>query len=91
MDVLRAEIAPPSSTPIPTSVSIVLSERTKHVFNGGAAEADRLQHAEIGLAHLLLGVLREPGSLAVMLLDRHGVRASAIRDQLPILLRDELG
>jgi hypothetical protein len=81
----RHEVAAPSPAPIPTSVPIPLGERTKRVFQGGAAEADRLRHPEIGLVHLLLGVLREPHSIATGFLEKHGLRAPAIRDAIATL------
>src|SRR5688572_23821183 len=62
LDSARTEVAARAQAPIPTSVPIPLGERTKRVFQGGAAEADRLHHTEIALVHLLLGVLREPNS-----------------------------
>ena len=81
----RDEVAARSRAPIPTSVPIPLGERTKRVFLGGAAEADRLHHTEIGLVHLLLGVLREPNSIATGFLERHGLRAPAIRAAIATL------
>ena len=79
----RDEVAAQSRAPIPTSVPIPLGERTKRVFQGGAAEADRLRHTEIGLVHLLLGVLREPDSIATGFLERRGLRAPAIAPPSP--------
>ena len=88
LDKARHEVAARSHAPIPTSVQIPLGERTKRVFQGGAAEADRLHHTEIGLVHLLLGVLREPNSIATGFLEKHGLRAPAIRDAI-VTLREE--
>jgi len=85
----RTEVATRSSAPIPTSVQIPLGERTKRVFQGGAAEADRLHHAEIGLVHLVLGVLRERHSIATGFLEKHGVRAVAIRDAIATLREEQ--
>jgi len=55
------------------------------VFQAGAAEADRLHHSEIALVHLLLGVLRERHSIATGFLEKHGLRAPAIRDAIATL------
>ena len=90
LDSARHEVAARSRAPIPTSVRIPLGERTKRAFQGGAAEADRLHHTEIGLVHLLLGVLREPNSIATGFLEKHGLRAPAIRDAI-VTLREEQG
>ena len=88
LDVARHEVSVRSPTPIPTSVLIPNGERTTHVLHGSAAEADRLHHAEIGLVHLLLGVMRETHSTATGFLEKHGLRAPAIRDAIATL-RDE--
>jgi len=85
----RTEIAAPSPTPIPTSVLIPLGERTKRVLQSGAAEADRLHHPEISLVHLLLGVLREPHSIATRFLAKHGLRAPAIREAIATLRKEQ--
>lgn len=85
----RHEVSARSPTPIPTSVLIPNGERTKRVFRGAAAEADQLHHAQIGLVHLLLGVLREPQSIAAGFLERHGVRATAVRDAIATLQEEQ--
>jgi hypothetical protein len=89
LDAARHEVCARSPTPIPTSVLIPNGERTKRVFRGAAAEADRLHHAQIGLVHLLLGVLREPQSIAAGFLERHGVRARAVRDAIATLQEEQ--
>jgi hypothetical protein len=89
LDIVRSEVAAPSHRPIPTSVPIPLGERTRRVFHSGAAEADRLHHAEIALVHLLLGVLREPRSIATGFLEKHGLQAPAIREAIATLRREQ--
>lgn len=89
LDSARNVVAARSPVPIPTSVPIPLGERTKRVFQGSAAEADRLHHTEIGLVHLLLGVLREPHSIATGFLEKHGLRAPAIRDAIAALRKEQ--
>jgi ATP-dependent Clp protease ATP-binding subunit ClpA len=88
LHVSRHEVSVPSPTPIPTSVLIPNGEPTTRVFQGSAAEADRLHHTEIGLVHLLLGVMREKHSTAAGFLEKHGLWATAIRDAIATL-RDE--
>ena len=85
LDGARDEVAARSRAPIPTSVPIPLGDRTKRVFQAGAAEADRLHHSEIALVHLLLGMLRERHSIATGFLEKHGLRAPAIRDAIATL------
>jgi hypothetical protein len=88
VDVARGEVAGPSQAPIPTSVQIPLGERTKRVVQAGATEANRLHHTKIGLVHLLLGVLEEKGSTATGFLEKHGLRALAIREAIATLRED---
>lgn len=66
------------------------SARAQRVFRAAVEEADALAHRDIGLAHLLLGVLREPDPLAAALLDRAGMHLQAVRDRIAQLL-DEGG
>ncbi len=54
-----------------------------------AEEADRLSHRHIGTEHLLLGLLREEMSFAARILNEHGVRLSAIREELARTLEGE--
>jgi Clp amino terminal domain, pathogenicity island component len=74
-------------TPSPTRTST--GERTQRVFRTAAEEADALQHQDIGLAHILLGVLHEPQSAAATLLDRRDVRRQSVRDDIAELLDEE--
>jgi hypothetical protein len=41
------------------------------------------------LLHLLLGVLREPQSIAAGFLEKHGVRAPAVRDAIATLREEQ--
>jgi hypothetical protein len=84
----RAELASASAEPLPASVQIPVSDRATAVFRAAAAEADGLQHQEIGTAHLLLGVCRAPGSAASAVLTRRGLQLESVRRQFDAL-RDE--
>ena len=89
LDAARHEVAVRSPAPIPTSVLIPNGERTTRVFQGAAAEADRRHHTEMALVHLLLGVLREPHSIATGFLEKHGLRAPAIRGAIATLREEQ--
>jgi quercetin dioxygenase-like cupin family protein len=67
---------------VPTSVEIPFSPETKRVLQFGAEEADRLQSTSIGSEHLLLGLLREEGSLAASILADRGVRLANARERI---------
>jgi hypothetical protein len=79
----------PVNDPIPLTVRMSTSERALQIFRAAAEEADALTHHDIGLAHILLGVLREPGSRATMLLDWTGIRLQSVRDGIAVLLNEE--
>jgi ATP-dependent Clp protease ATP-binding subunit ClpC len=65
------------------------SERAQGVFRAAVEEADALKHHNIGLAHILLGVLRDSDSVATTLLDRMGIRVQSVRDRISLLLNEE--
>jgi hypothetical protein len=84
---------PPQGTPSSSGRiaygRMTTGDRARQVFRAAAAEADRFQHQDIGLAHLLLGVLHEPDSAAKTLLDGMGIRLESVRDRMSQLLHEE--
>jgi ATP-dependent Clp protease ATP-binding subunit ClpC len=73
---------------IPTSVEVPFSAQTKRALVAAMGEADRLLHSDIGVEHLLLGLLHEPESMAGDLLIARGVQLGATRDQIVRLLNE---
>jgi ATP-dependent Clp protease ATP-binding subunit ClpC len=73
---------------VSTSVDLPVSEEAKRVMVHAGEEAERLSHRHIGTEHLLLGLLREEGSFAAQILNEHGVRLSAIREELARTLQE---
>src|SRR5215204_1887282 len=67
---------------IPTSLEIPLSAESKDVLRYGAKEAESLSNGEIKPEHLLLGLLREGGSLGAKILRENGVEYAAVREEL---------
>ena len=67
---------------IPTSLEVPLSAESKNVLWYGGEEADALSHGDIKPEHLLLGLLREEGSLGANILRENGVEYSAVRREL---------
>src|SRR5438874_2484983 len=65
---------------ISVSVDLPLSRECKRALVYGAEEATRLKHKHIHTDHLLLGLLREEGSLAARILRECGIERSAIVD-----------
>jgi uncharacterized protein (TIGR03435 family) len=64
------------------------SDETRRVLELTAEEADRLLHNYIGTEHLLLGILREPQSIAASILAEHGLRVDTVRDDIVMLLSE---
>ena len=79
--VLRQKIA--------TSAEIPFGAEMKRVLQFAAEEADRLGHSEIGPEHLLLGLLREEGSVAASLLTTLGLRLDEVRQTTVRLLAEQ--
>ena len=63
------------------SVDLPLSHAAKRVLAYGAEEAERLDQQEIHPYHLLLGLLRESGTLAEQVLRKHGITVEQLRAQ----------
>jgi hypothetical protein len=66
---------------ISTSVDLPLSAPTKRALGLGAEEAGLLRHQEIDSDHLLLGLLRLTPSVAVELLQPHGIGYESVKAQ----------
>jgi ATP-dependent Clp protease ATP-binding subunit ClpA len=61
---------------------ITMSPRTKRVIEFAIDEARTLGQAHVGTEHLLLGVLRDTGSIAAGVLEAAGLRPDAIRERV---------
>jgi ATP-dependent Clp protease ATP-binding subunit ClpC len=79
MEGLRKEIEQGSvfHEKTPTSQEIPFTPAAKRALEAAATEADRLLHNYIGTEHLLLGILREEGSVAASILMKKGMRLNA--------------
>jgi ATP-dependent Clp protease ATP-binding subunit ClpC len=67
---------------VSTSVDMPLSNDAKEVLGDATEEAEHLSHRHIGTEHLLLGLLRIETCFAAQILNEHGVRLSAVREEL---------
>ncbi|HEU4694220.1 MAG TPA: Clp protease N-terminal domain-containing protein [Vicinamibacterales bacterium] len=81
----RSEDAPP----VPVSVEIPFSPDVKRMLEYAAEEADRLAHPHIGTEHLLLGLMRQEGSVAAAALGRYGLRLHTLREQVRALASEQ--
>jgi ATP-dependent Clp protease ATP-binding subunit ClpC len=74
-----------------TSVDLPLSDPAKRVLGYAMEESDQLGHPHIGTEHLLLGLLREEGTLACKLLDQFGLKLDAARKKAATLDKERSG
>lgn len=89
-DQAREAMTPgPVGEQLPWSVTIPFGDPTRQIFRAAVEEADALEHESIGLAHILLGVLRGGESAAARLLARRGMAAPALRADIEQLLDEE--
>ncbi len=74
---------------VSTSVDIPLSDESKRVLSFASEEAERMLHNYIGTEHILLGLMREEGSVAATLLLEKGMRLGATREEILQLLNEK--
>ena len=67
---------------ISVSIDLPLSNECRRILAYSSEEAERLAHSHIGTEHLLLGILREEGSLAAQVLKDAGAHLQSIREAL---------
>ncbi len=66
----------------PSGGEIGLTPRAKRVIELAIDEARHLGHSYIGTEHLLLGLLREGGGVAVSILDSFGINVEQVRAEV---------
>jgi len=67
---------------LPTTIDMPLSDECKRILAYASEEAECLSHIHIGPQHLLLGILRESGSVAAQVLNGHGFSLPAVREDV---------
>ena len=65
-----------------TCIDMPLSNECKRILASACAEADMLNHRQVGVEHLLLGILQEQESAASQVLYSAGLNFPALRLQL---------
>jgi uncharacterized protein YbbC (DUF1343 family) len=83
-ETLRAEIQArvKALEKIHTAVELPLAAETKRVLAYTHEESQALGHKHIGTEHILLGLLREPSTLAARILSVHGIELEKVRESL---------
>src|SRR5215471_8963252 len=67
---------------VSTSIDLPLAPACKRILAYSAEEVERLRHHHIGVEHLLLGILREEGTVAAQVLDARGLKLASAREEL---------
>jgi hypothetical protein len=81
MDRARARVAGEAArTPLAPNVMIPFGGSTRRVIDAAIDEADALHHERIGVAHLVLGILRDDESDVTTVLHAAGMRLDTVRD-----------
>ncbi|HEY2012163.1 MAG TPA: Clp protease N-terminal domain-containing protein, partial [Bryobacteraceae bacterium] len=83
LESIRSQIAkrhPPGKS-ISTTVDLPLSKEAQRVLAHASKEAQKLKHNEIGIEHLLLGILLEQKSFAAGLLRGIGATPETLREE----------
>jgi enamine deaminase RidA (YjgF/YER057c/UK114 family) len=67
---------------VTTAVDIPFSREARRILEHAVEESDRLEHREIDVEHLLIGILREEHSVAASTLTARGMCLAAVRQDL---------
>jgi ATP-dependent Clp protease ATP-binding subunit ClpC len=91
-EAIRAEVErrSPLRKPVAESVEIPFSEQCRRVLEYSAEEADRLRHSYVGPEHMLIGLLREEGSVAATILRELGLEPETVRGMVVKMSGDAL-
>jgi ATP-dependent Clp protease ATP-binding subunit ClpC len=78
---IRAEVAKRTivQPEIPTNIDLPLSKQCGRILDYATKEAETFGHSEVGVEHLLLGVLREEEGVAGQILRLAGLNVEAVR------------
>lgn len=76
----RVEKASTRGERFSTSVDLPLGEATKRILAYSAEEKARLNHRQLTEIHLMLGLLRENGTLAEQILQERGATLESLRE-----------
>lgn len=72
----------PPKEKISSSVELPLASETKRILVYAHEESDALKHTHIGTEHLLLGLMREKGTLEAQVLLEHGLELETLRGDM---------
>jgi ATP-dependent Clp protease ATP-binding subunit ClpC len=73
---------------ISSTAELPLSEESKKILAYASHEADSMLHSMVGSEHLLIGILRVEGCLAMRILVQHGFDVYTVRDEALSILKE---
>ena len=73
---------------ISSTAELPLSEESKKILAYAAHEAESMLHGSVGSEHLLIGILRVEGCLAMRILAQHGLDVYSVREELMGILKE---
>jgi ATP-dependent Clp protease ATP-binding subunit ClpC len=73
---------------ISSTAELPLSEESKKILAYASHEAETMLHQTVGSEHLLIGILRVEGCLAMRILAQHGLDVFAVRDEVAAISRE---
>ena len=73
---------------ISSTAELPLSEESKKVLAYGSHEAESMLHPSVGSEHLLIGLLRVDGCLAMRTLTQHGLDLYSVREEVLAIAKE---
>ena len=73
---------------ISSTAELPLSEESKKVLAYGSHEAESMLHASVGSEHLLIGLLRVDGCLAMRTLTQYGLDLYTVREEVLAIAKE---
>ncbi|HKI87172.1 MAG TPA: ATP-dependent Clp protease ATP-binding subunit, partial [Thermoanaerobaculia bacterium] len=73
---------------ISSTAELPLSEESKKILAYASHEAESMLHASVGSEHLILGILRVEGSLAMRILAQHGLDIYGVREEILAMAKE---
>ncbi len=73
---------------ISSTAELPLSEESKKILAYASHEAESMLHQAVGSEHLLIGILRVEGCLAMRILSHHGLDVFAVREEVAAINRE---
>jgi len=73
---------------ISSTAELPLSEESKKILAYASHEAESMLHSAVGSEHLLIGILRVEGCLAMRILAQHGLDVYTVREEVLTLAKE---